>query len=339
MMDETPILVVEVVGGRALPEVIRMQMGHPLQPVSFGSKGQWHVTGPGVRELHGYLKFDGTHPYVRSAESEFALRINGAPIGVEWEQVTPPCRIAAGNATLAFAATAAAPLHDTIVMDQPIASSLETTRIEPLEPSGHPSSQLATTIIDTTRRGVVPEDLGSTQIDVTSPIPAQRAPKAVVGRALPIDVPPSPPSVSAPARSRALEVLRENWVNATLPQKTTILLLPLAFFAVHVLFGGPDKPIEGRTTPPSAAPSSAPVLEPSAASSAAASTPSTAPVQPAAPMTSGKTAARLAADAFAAGAYIDAVRRYDALAQQNPDQPVYREAARILRSKLDASAP
>jgi hypothetical protein len=48
---------------------------------------------------------------------------------------------------------------------------------------------------------------------------------------------------------------------------------------------------------------------------------------------------RLAVEAFAAGAYPEAVRRYDALAQQYPDQPVYHEAARILRSKLDAGAP
>jgi hypothetical protein len=47
----------------------------------------------------------------------------------------------------------------------------------------------------------------------------------------------------------------------------------------------------------------------------------------------------MAADAVAAGAYADAVARYDDLFHAYPDQVVYRETARILRSRLDTAPP
>ena len=42
---------------------------------------------------------------------------------------------------------------------------------------------------------------------------------------------------------------------------------------------------------------------------------------------------RLALDLAAAGAFDDAAKRYDSLAAAHPDDPSYREAARILRTK------
>jgi hypothetical protein len=41
----------------------------------------------------------------------------------------------------------------------------------------------------------------------------------------------------------------------------------------------------------------------------------------------------------ASGQYERAAFVYDQLARQYPDKPAYREAARILRSKLDAGVP
>jgi hypothetical protein len=334
MLDDSPIFVLEVKGGRALPGALRMQMGRPLQPISFGSKGQWHVTGPGVRELHGYLKFDGVHLYLRSAAPDGSLRIDGSPVGDAWERVNPPCRISAGETTLGFALTAATPGHDTLVTEAPFHTLLDTTRIEPLEGPPHPSPSAA--VNDTARLDVTHEDLGATRIDAAPPVPAPARPpraRGVLGHALPIDVPPAPPAVVAPARPHAFEVVRRQWRGATRSQRAIVLMLPFAFVAVHLLFTKPDKPTgRGNTEHPPAAPSSVPNLEVSTSSAA----PPPAPIPSPIPAASGKTLARLAAEAFASGAYAEAVHRYDALAQQYPDQDVYREAARIVRSKLDA---
>jgi hypothetical protein len=50
-----------------------------------------------------------------------------------------------------------------------------------------------------------------------------------------------------------------------------------------------------------------------------------------------KTLERRAADAIATGAFSDAVPLYDELARQHPDSPIYREAARIVRSQRPPS--
>jgi len=49
---------------------------------------------------------------------------------------------------------------------------------------------------------------------------------------------------------------------------------------------------------------------------------------------SGTTLERQAADAVANGKFRRAIELYEQLSKEHPDQPVYREAARILRKKL-----
>jgi hypothetical protein len=51
-----------------------------------------------------------------------------------------------------------------------------------------------------------------------------------------------------------------------------------------------------------------------------------------------KTNERAAADAWAEGNYAEAAKMYDELAAQNPGNPAYKEAARILREKMTAPA-
>jgi TolA-binding protein len=65
--------------------------------------------------------------------------------------------------------------------------------------------------------------------------------------------------------------------------------------------------------------------------------PIAAPVTNAAPPE--RTLERQAVDLVASGQYERAVFVYEKLARQYPDRPVYGEAARILRSKIDAGAP
>ena len=52
-----------------------------------------------------------------------------------------------------------------------------------------------------------------------------------------------------------------------------------------------------------------------------------------------KTLERQAVDYVAVGNYAAAAQTYDQLRQQNPDNPVYPEAARILHAKADAGVP
>jgi hypothetical protein len=63
--------------------------------------------------------------------------------------------------------------------------------------------------------------------------------------------------------------------------------------------------------------------------------PATPDVPPrATPPSAGKrTPEREALDTAAAGAFEDAAKRYDVLAASHPDDPSYKEAARILRAK------
>jgi hypothetical protein len=49
-----------------------------------------------------------------------------------------------------------------------------------------------------------------------------------------------------------------------------------------------------------------------------------------------RTLERQAVDLVASGQYERAAFVYDQLARQSPEQPAYREAARILRAKFDA---
>jgi hypothetical protein len=353
------LFVLEVEGGRSLPEAIRLEAGRPTEAMSVGSKGQWHVTGPGVLEVHGYLKFDGTNLHARSASSHHPLRVDGAPLGGEWERLRPPCRIAAGQVTLLFAVTTGAHPHAAGTGPQ-VSGELEATRIEPLQAPGAFSEPFPTLVDDPThplgdgttprepmgaaasatepRGRLQPDDPSATRIDVARSGQAQPAKKTAFDSAVPIDVPPSPPAVSAAARTRWLDALREHWRRASLPQKLTLLLLPLAFFAVRELFTASDTPMPHRASAGSAAvQSSGPTQGPSAPRPIQ-STPSPDPTAAPAPTPSGKTLASLAVDAVAAGAYQEAAIRYDALAQQYPDRAAYREAARILRSKLDAGA-
>jgi hypothetical protein len=95
-------------------------------------------------------------------------------------------------------------------------------------------------------------------------------------------------------------------------------------------------PIPAPTPTPFPSPTPAPIPPPNVA-------PLDAGLRDAGPATSAvKTLERRAVDAVAAGAFNEAARLYDQLAATAPSPPEaekYREAARILRSKLEAGAP
>ncbi len=175
-----------------------------------------------------------------------------------------------------------------------------------------------------------------------------------------------PPTHALVKRSQALARVIQVWKGASIPQKIILVLLPFAFAAALIMFG--RHAADSKASKPAAsaprviATPSATFVEPPASRSAQAATSTEAPPpQPArtatattsassaasssarAPKRPGKTAPktldREAADAVARGAWADALASYQQLAAQHPDNPVYREAVRILRSKQEEGNP
>lgn len=432
MTSEPALFVLEVENGAALPEAIRLCPGRELPPMSLGAKGQWHITGPGVRDVHGYVWFDGSSLYLRSMDADAPLRVGDTVLGSDWRRIPPPSRISAGQVTLSFTVAQAAAANpvavegarrsrspavflrsffsrraprssaDETAPSSPERGDLLATRIElegetpvalrhsasltrpssllpgpppalpdeliatrpsaalPLGPAVElPDELIATRVyrsnllapspdlpdaLFATRVDAVPLGLGDPAVHESlagaiGPSARESLAHAVgpsapdPGIRAPIDVPPSQSPVIPAKTSRPPHlIVREAWRQTPLVQKTILLLLPLAFVAIRVSLPQRNTVLRKHPAPPVASASSAattslvsPVVAPSAPS-------------PPPPAPGGKTRARLAADAVAAGAYSDAIARYDDLALAYPDQAVYRESARILRSKLGTGA-
>lgn len=195
----------------------------------------------------------------------------------------------------------------------------------------------------------------------TSPMPMM-APSEGASQGLgagPIAAPPQgAPKTEKPS---PLTQLKQQWKEATLPKKAIVVLLPIAF--VMVIFGLDDEPQPAAHKKPRPAASASVVAsaKPEASSDksdtkadkvepkndvvaeAPKPTQSAAPhvAQPAAPTKGGKessttatkTPERLAVDAVAAGSWEPAAKLYDDLAQAHPENPAYKQAARLLRAK------
>ncbi|MBX3199846.1 MAG: hypothetical protein KF894_17045 [Labilithrix sp.] len=180
----------------------------------------------------------------------------------------------------------------------------------------------------------------------------------------------SPTGARSPARDlacRGRDVIAQAWRASSTPKKAMLVLLGPALLAAAFSFGGPASakasssrpgssssaassasaaapsnaaptPAPSNAAPTPAASSAGPTPAPSSAgpSSTAAPAPAKASAAPAkgAPA---KTAERRAIDAVASGAGEAAALEYDALAKENPDNPAFAEAARILRARAAES--
>ena len=173
--------------------------------------------------------------------------------------------------------------------------------------------------------------------------------------------PPPPPQmpIAAPpaqlvtaAKQSPLAQLKEGWKQASLPKKAIACLLPVAF--VMVIFGLDDNttpaeaPAPAASTSTTSKPKSKPTateepedldppkkktVDPPPPKKIADPPPKKTADTPPVAMAKDKTAERVAVDAVAAGAWDPAAKAYDDLAKQHPENPAYKEAARILRAK------
>ncbi len=187
-----------------------------------------------------------------------------------------------------------------------------------------------------------------------------------------------PPSVGKPDAPETFpQMVGREWASAPPLRKALFAMMPIAVFLALwlVLAGAPQpQPQAQPRTQPSATPSAPPTAPTAAQAPPAwpASDPLLAPVPPPLPppppvasggrpglgtpvvppsATAGVAAAagdaganvdrreRQAADFVATHAYDQAIRLYDQLASERPQNPAFHEAARILRGKLEAGTP
>ncbi len=154
-----------------------------------------------------------------------------------------------------------------------------------------------------------------------------------------------------PVQNPRLELFKQRWDQLSGPKKILIALLPALLVSLYFLFVADDEPPRpiAASKGAGAASASAPAPDAGAPMAALSSVPPTLnvsqlPIAPpptsgaAAPTTTSpaqRTLERQAVDYVANGQYERAAIAYDQLAAQFPDRPAYREAARILRGRMD----
>ncbi len=339
-----------------MPEAIRLQPGRLLEPTSMGTRGHWQLAGPRVRDVHGHVRFDGADVWVRSASDDDPLSMNGVAVGKDWLRIEPGCRVILGGMTLALSVTRPDPVgvaggqgsvgripHDLEAtrLDSRVAAEGEDVLATCFDAAPFALADLAPDMVRGSRpsRPLAAADPAATRIEAPAAATRMswRTPRPGVDLA-PIDVPrPRPVTPAKSGGERRLAALEGYWRRASLARRATVLLLPFALLAAGGLVAR-TRPAAGRDSRGSSAPianSVAALVRTSPSSPVSPPAPEVAPPQ----VGGGKTLARVAADAVASGAYADAVARYDDLARVYPDAPVYREAARILRSRLDVRVP
>lgn len=362
--------VVEIRRGNGSPKFIPLSPGMTLNPMSVGMMGDLRLEADGVLDVHGFIYFDGENLFVQSSDGHHQIRVNGKPIGNDWTPVSPPCTLALGDARLVYCPASQASIASAApVSARPAAGRAPTV---PFDESAPTVADLRFGDYDdavATRRTRAPDEEATGSIPIPPPPP--RSPHTLESedhettRALPLPAvvmpvaapapPPAPPpqviaapppQLTAPHKPKPLDQLKEQWSQASLPKRAIALLLPVAF--VMVIFGlddnEPAQPQQGAPAASASArekPKDAPkpketVTEepgdldlPKPKASATIKKP---PPLPNA-MAKEKTAERAAVDAVAAGAWDPAARAYDDLAKQHPENPAFREAARILRAK------
>ncbi|HEY6458643.1 MAG TPA: hypothetical protein VIY73_00790, partial [Polyangiaceae bacterium] len=202
MVGTTPIFVLEVEGGQGTARMLRFEAGKRVEPVSVGTAGQWVLVGPGVRDVHGYIAFDGRQLFVQSANPYYPLRVDDAPVTGYWQPVSPPARIAVGGLSLAYTQLESpgfeAPPLDTL----PPPRDQERTRYSPVEvppaddvTAAYDPAAYQLGDQDMTRPGVplFTEDGEATRVNVEVPADILAMPIAGVPQMLPAPGPALPP--------------------------------------------------------------------------------------------------------------------------------------------------
>ncbi len=95
--------VIEVSAGQGEPAQIGLSPGQVIGPLSFGSGGTWRIRGVGVAHEHGYLYYDGTTLFLRSAELVPPVIADGRPVPAAWTPVSAPSHVRVGTVLVTYA--------------------------------------------------------------------------------------------------------------------------------------------------------------------------------------------------------------------------------------------
>ena len=95
----------------------------------------WPVEGPGVLDVHAFMYFDGKALFLQSADPSSPAKMNGRPIGANWQQVEIPCTIELGRARLVYRVLDEVDLLEEDEQDKTIAAPIKVTAATPNPPA------------------------------------------------------------------------------------------------------------------------------------------------------------------------------------------------------------
>jgi hypothetical protein len=102
MADRGGERVLEIRRGVSGKGMLVLTPGVKVSPMSIGLRGDWRIEADGMRDVSGYVYFDGESLFVQASEDRRDMRVNGAPVGTSWMALTAPCTVAIGDARLMF---------------------------------------------------------------------------------------------------------------------------------------------------------------------------------------------------------------------------------------------
>jgi hypothetical protein len=340
-------IVIELTKGLSPKKSMTFSPGKPAETFSLGQQGVWSVSGAGVGGVHAYLFFDGTTLFVASADPAASTSVDGRKVTSDWFPLAPPCEVAVGEARLRVSGGAVAGGHAEagaggIIEENP------TMAMDPMKAMAMMPGATAATPGESTRFQPDAPPAGPPMMG----FPGMQPMAPMAGAA------GSPPGAPPPAGGgSAIAKMKADWEAATPSRRATILAIPCVLIAAYLLFAE-DEPETVTSTKPAVTASASvaakppeppptrvvsPPLPATAAATAVAAAGPAGAAAAAAPEPAAKTGKdkdvfvkttqRLAADAIAAGNFAEALKLYQQLSRENPNDPAFKEAIRILKAR------
>jgi hypothetical protein len=319
MNAKSSVVAARLVRGTGTPVERFFRPGTKERLFSVGQNAAWHVIAPGVEPVHAFIYFDGQDLWAFGVASGTPLELDGHALGETWTQLVPPAVLTLGEAEIAFEKVATVSARGGAETERRLYS--------------HGDKQEATIVAQ------LPIALFDPDAALRSDPPPTSAESAPRAEDLASD------SKRKSGRGRQVRRLIAGFVVLGVLGALVVgiakhrIRLPFQNKANAALHAKKAKPAAAASSAPagSAKPAdSHPAAEPSATASASGSI---APQESSAAADDDDssdddiTLERRAANALVSGDDAVALRCYTELAKSHPDQPVFREAARILRDK------
>jgi hypothetical protein len=329
MSAKSMVVAARLIRGSGTPPEKFFRAGTKERLFSIGQNAAWHVIAPGVEPVHAFIYFDGQDLWAFGVGSGAPLELDGQTLGETWTQLVPPAVLTLGEAQIAFETVTFAPAHGRAEEERRAAARVdrqEATIVAqlPLAMFGSPASvQPSDPPATSAESAMEPDDLAATL--------ERKSRRSKNRRRL----------VAGVLVFAALGFL--GFRIAT--HQVRLPFWQQGATAVRAKKGTPVKPSASTSAAPAGSTAPAVGDAATAGSPAAASAPaSPGPLEECMSGDAGDddstdndvTLERRAANALVLGDEAVALRCYAELARNHPDQPVFREAARILREKKRA---